>query len=123
MKFSQQIIFNSVPEWKDNYINYAQLKRLIYSEEAARLAAGRDVGEGRPGAFSQFGPSLAFHLACSLPVPHCCHGCRNNLHVGFWHSFERRSSSVSARQGLDTFTIWPEQVEVGSRCGRGANVS
>ncbi|KAK9834084.1 hypothetical protein WJX84_004625 [Apatococcus fuscideae] len=30
MKFSHQLKFNSVPEWKENYLNYSQLKKLIY---------------------------------------------------------------------------------------------
>ena len=30
MKFSHQLKFNAVPEWKENYLNYSQLKKLIY---------------------------------------------------------------------------------------------
>lgn len=31
MKFTHQIKFNSVPEWRDHYIDYAHLKKLIYA--------------------------------------------------------------------------------------------
>lgn len=33
MKFEQQLEFNAVAEWREHYINYEQLKRLIYSIE------------------------------------------------------------------------------------------
>lgn len=35
MKFSHQLKFNSVADWKDHYIHYANLKKIIY--EIARL--------------------------------------------------------------------------------------
>ncbi|GAX73558.1 hypothetical protein CEUSTIGMA_g1009.t1 [Chlamydomonas eustigma] len=31
MKFTHQIKFNSVPEWRDHYIDYAHLKKIIYA--------------------------------------------------------------------------------------------
>ncbi|AMD19585.1 HCL566Wp [Eremothecium sinecaudum] len=31
MKFSHSLKYNAVPDWQDYYLNYAQLKRLIYS--------------------------------------------------------------------------------------------
>ncbi|KAJ1671006.1 low-affinity phosphate transporter, partial [Spiromyces aspiralis] len=33
MKFSHVIQFNAVPEWADSYINYTNLKKLLYSIE------------------------------------------------------------------------------------------
>lgn len=35
MKFSHQLKFNSVADWKDHYVHYANLKKIIY--EIARL--------------------------------------------------------------------------------------
>lgn len=54
MKFSQQLKFNSVPEWKEDYMNYAQLKKMIYQEEAIlqvqSIGGGRAASEMRAGA-------------------------------------------------------------------------
>jgi phosphate transporter len=33
MKFSHVLKFNTVPEWREHYINYAALKKLIYQAE------------------------------------------------------------------------------------------
>ncbi|GLC41066.1 hypothetical protein PLESTB_000947200 [Pleodorina starrii] len=42
VKFSQQIKFNSVPEWREHYIQYAHLKKYIYAlaKREADLQAG-----------------------------------------------------------------------------------
>jgi hypothetical protein len=52
MKFEQELVLNSVPEWRDHYLNYEQLKRLIYiieqGDEAVRvtsLTVAVDSGE------------------------------------------------------------------------------
>ena len=39
MKFSHSVQFNSVPEWSHAYINYSNLKKLIYSLEKAHRQA------------------------------------------------------------------------------------
>lgn len=31
MKFTHQLKFNTVPEWRDHYIHYAALKKILYS--------------------------------------------------------------------------------------------
>jgi phosphate transporter len=31
MKFSHLLKFNTVPEWRDHYIHYAVLKKIIYA--------------------------------------------------------------------------------------------
>ena len=33
MKFSTSLDFNSHPNWKDSYINYERLKKVIYAKE------------------------------------------------------------------------------------------
>ena len=46
MKFSHSVQFNSVPEWSHEYINYSNLKKLIYNLEKLRRqgkAGVRDV--------------------------------------------------------------------------------
>lgn len=46
MKFSHSVQFNSVPEWSHEYINYSNLKKLIYNLEKLRRQSkvgGRDV--------------------------------------------------------------------------------
>jgi len=49
MKFSHQLKFNTVPEWRDNYIHYAGLKHIVYAiakAEAQREQHGTDTDEG-----------------------------------------------------------------------------
>ncbi|CEP64401.1 SPX domain-containing inorganic phosphate transporter LALA0_S11e03290g [Lachancea lanzarotensis] len=43
MKFSNSLKYNAVPEWQEHYLNYSQLKRLIYSLQAQDL---RVIDEG-----------------------------------------------------------------------------
>ena len=33
MKFEQELVLNSVPEWRENYLNYEALKRQLYNVE------------------------------------------------------------------------------------------
>jgi hypothetical protein len=44
MKFTHQLKFNSVPEWREHYIQYAHLKKYIYAlaKREADLQAGGD---------------------------------------------------------------------------------
>ncbi|KIY91527.1 hypothetical protein MNEG_16438, partial [Monoraphidium neglectum] len=68
MKFTHQLKFNAVPEWKEHYINYPLLKKIIYAtraaecqdaydgvpyfdEEAAGPPAAPPAGAGGPGSF------------------------------------------------------------------------
>lgn len=37
MKFSLSLKYNSVPEWQDKYINYSNLKKLVYNLQAQQL--------------------------------------------------------------------------------------
>lgn len=43
LQFSHQLKFNSVADWKDHYIHYANLKKLIY--EIARLEQPQRASE------------------------------------------------------------------------------
>ncbi|KAH3899751.1 related to Inorganic phosphate transporter PHO87 [Saccharomycodes ludwigii] len=41
MKFSQSLKYNSVPEWKDKYMDYAELKKLVYTLQSEELKLER----------------------------------------------------------------------------------
>jgi phosphate transporter len=45
MKFTHQLKFNAIPEWKEHYINYPLLKKIIY---ATRAAECQDAYDGIP---------------------------------------------------------------------------
>lgn len=45
MKFSLSLKYNSVPEWQDKYINYSNLKKLVYNLQAQQLN-NSDVSKG-----------------------------------------------------------------------------
>ncbi|OLY78628.1 putative transporter [Smittium mucronatum] len=47
MKFENVLKFNVVPEWTDEYINYAHLKKLIYNIEKQQIL-GNDNGNDDP---------------------------------------------------------------------------
>lgn len=38
MKFSHSLKFNAVPEWQDQYLNYPQLKKVIYNAQQAAVS-------------------------------------------------------------------------------------
>lgn len=44
MKFTHDLKFNKAPEWKDQYIDYWHLKKLIYKNEqtASQRITGTD---------------------------------------------------------------------------------
>ena len=42
MKFGHALKFNSVPEWKDAYIRYSLLKKLIFEEERYANGPGEE---------------------------------------------------------------------------------
>ncbi|WFD29233.1 low-affinity phosphate transporter [Malassezia sp. CBS 17886] len=48
MKFSHSLQLNSVPEWSDKYINYQNLKKLLYSLERVQYTEG-DVPSAEQG--------------------------------------------------------------------------
>ncbi|KAI8465297.1 MAG: low-affinity phosphate transporter [Monoraphidium minutum] len=52
MKFTHQLKFNAVPEWKEHYINYPLLKKIIY---ATRAAECQDAYDGVPYAVDEEG--------------------------------------------------------------------
>lgn len=49
MKFSHSLKYNAVPEWQEHYLNYSQLKKLIYSLQAQelQLLGGGSVENGQ----------------------------------------------------------------------------
>jgi hypothetical protein len=63
MKFEQELVLNSVPEWRDHYLNYEQLKRLIYiieqGDEAVRLTTLTVAVESGENLRSSQGPMEA----------------------------------------------------------------
>jgi hypothetical protein len=57
MKFTHQLKFNAVPEWKEYYINYPLLKKIIY---ATRAAECQDAYDGvPPGGADEESPTAA----------------------------------------------------------------
>ena len=48
MKFTHVLKFNAAPEWKEQYLNYQLLKKIVYATSTAEAAeaGGRD-GERR----------------------------------------------------------------------------
>eukprot|EP00955_Chlamydomonas_euryale_P065643 359300-Chlamydomonas_euryale.AAC.6 len=77
MKFSHQLKFNTVPEWRDNYIHYAGLKHIVYAiakAEAQREQHGTDTDEGH---LSGTGHEKVRRRARREPTPtQPCMGCR-----------------------------------------------
>ena len=55
MKFTHVLKFNSVPEWRESYINYPLLKKLIL---AASTAEAYEAYEGHPPGQLNRGPGL-----------------------------------------------------------------
>lgn len=49
MKFTHSLKFNAVPEWRDHYLAYAALKKIIYAITSAEYHAGYE-GEGNHAA-------------------------------------------------------------------------
>jgi anion transporter len=49
MKFTHVLKFNSVPEWKDYYINYSALKKALYDVARAEYEQGYRGKDGRAG--------------------------------------------------------------------------
>lgn len=45
MKFSYSLKYNAVPEWQDHYLNYSQLKKLIYTLQQQELTILKSKGD------------------------------------------------------------------------------
>ncbi len=54
MKFTHQLKFNSVPEWREHYIQYAHLKKYIYAlaKKEADLQAGGQLVADEEGLYA-----------------------------------------------------------------------
>ena len=48
VKFTKELKYNAIEEWRTQYVKYAQLKKLIYGEEKQQVAktttSGRKSG-------------------------------------------------------------------------------
>lgn len=53
MKFSRSLAFNAVPQWKEHYINYSQLKKQIYSIYKKENISGERCHDNENGFPSQ----------------------------------------------------------------------
>ena len=51
MKFTKELKYNAVEEWRNHYVNYAAFKRIIYGEEKRRF------GELGPASSGKLRPS------------------------------------------------------------------
>jgi hypothetical protein len=81
MKFSHALKFNANPSWKDYYINYNGLKKLIYKAEAQETK-GLSLTMPELNARTSLGTS--FEAPCQQPPchssgSHCMRIC--NLHA------------------------------------------
>ena len=57
MKFTKELKYNAVEEWRSYYINYAAFKRLIYGEEKRRFG---ELGTAHPGKFAAMRGDITF---------------------------------------------------------------
>ena len=87
MKFSHALKFNANSAWKDHYINYNRLKKLIYRREAEetkglslnfpdvanRTSIGRVAQSSPRGRLPP--PSYTYVLHCPHPQRHCHSAC------------------------------------------------
>ncbi|KAL9577038.1 MAG: hypothetical protein Q9212_006631 [Teloschistes hypoglaucus] len=75
MKFSHSIQFNAVPDWSSNYINYSNLKKLIYSlEKAINQAQGHGPpdAEASPLLDNDDDPDVVFRRALDSELEKIC---------------------------------------------------
>ncbi|KAL8962555.1 MAG: hypothetical protein Q9183_005140, partial [Haloplaca sp. 2 TL-2023] len=75
MKFSHSIQFNAVPEWSSNYINYSNLKKLIYTlEKAIHQAQGLAPpdAEASPLLGNDEDPDVVFRRALDSELEKIC---------------------------------------------------
>ncbi|KAL8869480.1 MAG: hypothetical protein Q9174_004245 [Haloplaca sp. 1 TL-2023] len=75
MKFSHSIQFNAVPDWSSNYINYSNLKKLIYTlEKAIHQAQGLAPpdAEASPLLGNDDDPDVVFRRALDSELEKIC---------------------------------------------------
>ncbi|KAL8735253.1 MAG: hypothetical protein Q9181_002885 [Wetmoreana brouardii] len=75
MKFSHSIQFNAVPDWSSHYINYSNLKKLIYSLEKAINQAhglGPPDAEASPLLGNDEDPDVIFRRALDSELEKIC---------------------------------------------------
>ncbi|KAI4118182.1 MAG: hypothetical protein LQ338_007447 [Usnochroma carphineum] len=75
MKFSHSIQFNAVPDWSSHYINYSNLKKLIYTlEKAINQAQGLAPpdAEASPLLGNAEDPDLVFRRALDAELEKIC---------------------------------------------------
>ncbi|KAI4172536.1 MAG: hypothetical protein LQ346_008585 [Caloplaca aetnensis] len=75
MKFSHSIQFNSVPDWNSHYINYSNLKKLIYTlEKAIHQAQGQAPpdAEASPLLGHEEDPDPIFRRALDAELEKIC---------------------------------------------------
>ena len=83
MKFATRLDFNAHPDWKDSYINYEKLKKLIYAKEIEETRGhslaltGSDNRTSLGSASLQRVQVIGSGPCCSLCYPalvkHLCH--------------------------------------------------
>ncbi|GBF95096.1 low-affinity phosphate transporter [Raphidocelis subcapitata] len=101
MKFTHQLKFNAVPEWKEHYINYPLLKKIIY---ATRAAECQDAYDGVGGDEEAAGPSASGGSLLRSPRTSLSGGSlRAPLLQGVGGLSLSRSGSVGARAGDSEF--------------------
>ena len=47
MKFTKELKYNAVEEWRAYYVNYAAFKRIIYGEEKRRFGEVHSISGAR----------------------------------------------------------------------------
>jgi hypothetical protein len=92
MKFTHVLKFNSVPEWRESYLNYAQLKKLI---QQASQAEATEAYEGHPPGNVM---NTATWMIAHTIVEHCMPYRRLQLHTTQQHPVrtDRVSQPVAA---------------------------
>jgi hypothetical protein len=63
MKFTHVLKFNSVPEWRESYINYPLLKKLVL---AASTAEAYEAYEGHPPGVTCFSIARSTHQVLTI---------------------------------------------------------
>lgn len=77
MRFSTSLDFNSHPNWKDSYINYERLKKLIYAKE---IEETRGHSLAMTGSDNRTSLGKAYLLSFALQYINFC---PRHFYVGF----------------------------------------
>ncbi|KAL8824275.1 MAG: hypothetical protein Q9191_005168 [Dirinaria sp. TL-2023a] len=73
MKFSHSIQFNAVPDWSSHYINYSNLKKLIYQlEKHINQSGGGQDAEVSPLLDQDENPDVVFRRALDTELEKIC---------------------------------------------------